>query len=118
MGTMETTAFPISYLDVLAARERLAPHLTPTPLRAYAPLDDATGAHILVKHENHQPTCSFKVRNGLSVMTALTSDERRRGVVAATRGNHGAGLCHAGRLFGVPVTICVPVGNNPEKNEA
>lgn len=112
------SAFPIAYSDVLAARERLAPFLTPTPLRSYPALDAAVGAHVLVKHENHQPTNSFKVRNGFSVMTALTLEERRRGVVAATRGNHGAGLCYAGRRLGVPVTICVPVGNNPEKNEA
>jgi threonine dehydratase len=71
-----------------------------------------------VKHENHLPTNAFKARNALSVMTALPDDERRRGVVAATRGNHGAGVAYAGSLLGVPVTICVPEGNNVEKNEA
>src|SRR5213594_2472429 len=109
---------PINFADVLAARERLRPYLAPTPLRSYAPLDEAVGAHVLVKHENHQPTNSFKVRNGLSVLTSLAPEERGRGVVAATRGNHGLGLCWAGRLLAAPVTICVPVGNNPEKNEA
>jgi threonine dehydratase len=51
-------------------------------------------------------------------MTALDPEERRRGVVAATRGNHGLGLSWSGSLLGAPVTICVPRGNNPEKNEA
>ncbi len=112
--------FPIAFEDVCAARDRLRPYLPPTALRAYAPLDAAVGAgiRVYVKHENHQPTSSFKVRNGLSVLTALGADERRRGVVAATRGNHGLGLAYAGALLGVEVTICVPRGNNPEKNEA
>jgi len=113
-------AWPITFADVLAARERIRPHLPPTPLRSYAPLDAALGGgvRVLVKHENHCPTGAFKARNGMAVMTALDSGERRRGVVAATRGNHGAGLAWAGRIVGVPVTVCVPVGNNPEKNVA
>ena len=112
--------WPITFADVLAARDRIRPHLPPTPFRSYGPLDAAVGngIRVFVKHENHQPTNAFKVRNGLSVMTTLTAEEKRRGVVAATRGNHGLGVAWAGQLLGVPVTICVPVGNNPEKNEA
>lgn len=113
-------AWPITLDDVRAARERLAPYLDATPLRQYAALDAAVGHGITVpvKHENHQPTNSFKARNGLSAMTAFTEAELQRGVLAATRGNHGQGVALAGRLLGVPVTICVPHGNNPEKNEA
>jgi threonine dehydratase len=69
-----------------------------------------------VKHENFQPTGSFKVRNGLAFMTALPDEARVNGVVAATRGNHGLGIAYAGRAFEVPVTVCVPLGNNPDKN--
>jgi threonine dehydratase len=114
------TTWPIAFADVLAARERLRPHLPPTPLRSYAALDEALGAgiRVLVKHENFQPTGAFKVRNGLSALTALTPGRRERGVVAATRGNHGLGLAWAGRRLGAPVTVCVPLGNNPEKNAA
>ncbi len=110
----------IAIADVLAAQRRIRPYLPPTPFRPYPLLDEAVGhgIRVLVKHENHQPTCAFKVRNGLAVVTALPDDARRRGVVAATRGNHGLGLAYAGRLLGVPVTICVPRGNNPEKNDA
>jgi threonine dehydratase len=111
-------AVPITIEDITAARARIAPYLTPTPLRDYRVLDEETGAHVLVKHENHLPTNAFKARNALSFMTALPADQRARGVVAATRGNHGAGLAYAGATLGVPVTICVPVGNNPEKNAA
>ncbi|MBC7790908.1 MAG: threonine/serine dehydratase [Anaerolineae bacterium] len=109
---------PIAFDDVLAARERIRPHIAPSPLRNYAALDECVGADIevFVKHENHLPTNSFKVRNGLSFMTALDAPLRSRGVVAATRGNHGLGLAWAGKLLGVAVTIVVPLGNNPEKN--
>lgn len=109
---------PVTIDDIRAARIRLAPLLTQTPLRAYRELDDAVGhsAHVFVKHENFNPTGSFKVRNGLSFMTALPDDARARGVVAATRGNHGLGIAYAGRAFGVLTTVCVPIGNNPEKN--
>jgi threonine dehydratase len=114
------SAWPIDLDDVLAARARLGAYLAPTPLRSYAPLDAAVGRgiRVMVKHENHHPTNTFKIRNGLSVMTALSDAERRRGVVAATRGNHGLGVAWAGKALGSPVSICVPRGNNPEKNEA
>ncbi|HEX9704329.1 MAG TPA: pyridoxal-phosphate dependent enzyme [Gemmatimonadales bacterium] len=112
--------WPIRFADVLDAERRIRPHLPPTPLRRYATLDAAVGAGIsvAVKHENFQPTNAFKVRNGLALVTTLTDAERRRGLVAASRGNHGLGLAYAGALLACPVTVCVPEGNNPEKNAA
>nr|MBA3453095.1 pyridoxal-phosphate dependent enzyme [Deltaproteobacteria bacterium] len=110
--------WPITWEDVVAARARIAPYLSATPLRRYAALDEEVGARVLVKHDNHLPTNAFKARNTLSFMTALPAEQRARGVVAATRGNHGAGLAWAGTQLGVPVVVCVPVGNNPEKNAA
>jgi len=114
-----TEPWPISWSDVIAARERIRPHLSPTPLRQYAPLDAAVGegVEVWVKHENHNPTNSFKARNALSALVALPPEARARGVVAASRGNHGLGIAWAGSLLGIPATICVPMGNNPEKNE-
>ncbi len=111
---------PISIRDVQSARGRIAAFLTPTPLRDYPRLAELSGGGIelLVKHENHQPTSSFKIRNGLSFMTALDADERRRGVVAASTGNHGQGIAYGGRALGVSTTVCVPAGNNPDKNAA
>src|ERR1700733_4025963 len=111
---------PITIDDVHRARERLRPHLSPTPLRRYAALDLAIGhgISVWVKHENHLPTGAFKARNAMSAMAGLDPSARARGVVAATRGNHGQGLAWAGERLGVPVTICVPLGNNPDKNEA
>jgi len=112
--------WPVTFADVEQARERLAPYLVPTPLRHYPLLDELMGGgtSLMVKHENHQPTGSFKVRNGLSVITDLSPEERGRGVVAASTGNHGQGIAYAGSLLGVKATICVPVGNNPEKTAA
>lgn len=115
---MGMSGWPITFADVLEARERLRAHLEPTPLRSYPVLDQATGIRVLVKHENFQPTGAFKVRNALSALTLLPSESRRRGVVAASRGNHGLGLAWAGQRLEVPVTVCVPLGNNPEKNSA
>ena len=114
------SAAPISIDDVKRARERIAPHLVPTPLRAYPRLAELAGGGIelFVKHENHQPTGSFKIRNGLSFMTALDAGERRRGVVAASTGNHGQGIAYGAQLLGVSATVCVPAGNNPDKNAA
>lgn len=111
---------PVTFEDLVTARQRIAPYLAATPLRRYPALDEAVGhgIRVLVKHENHLPTNAFKARNAMSLMTALTDDERKRGVVAATRGNHGAGLAWAGQLLHAPVVICVPKGNNPEKNAA
>lgn len=112
--------WPITHDDVLAARERLRSQLEPTPLRHHPALDEAVGGgiRVLVKHENFQPTGAFKVRNGVAALTALDAQDRGMGVVAATRGNHGLGLAWAGQRLGVPVTVCVPHGNNPEKNAA
>ncbi|MDQ4079536.1 MAG: pyridoxal-phosphate dependent enzyme, partial [Gemmatimonadota bacterium] len=112
--------WPITFDDVLQARMRLAPYLSPTPLRGYPLLDELfdDGTTLLFKHENHQPTGSFKVRNGLSFITGLADGERARGVVAASTGNHGQGVAYAAALHGVRATICVPVGNNPDKNAA
>ncbi len=117
-GAPRQDAMPIALADVRRARERIEPYVVTTPLRHYPELDAAVGAgvRVLVKHENHQPTGAFKVRNALSALTALDPEARRRGVCAASRGNHGLGLAYAGRILGAPVVVCVPVGNNPEKN--
>jgi threonine dehydratase len=114
------SAWPITIEDVRAARERLRAYLPETPLRDYAALDAAVGhgIRVRVKHENFQPTGAFKVRNGLAALSALAPGTLRRGVVAATRGNHGLGVAWAGARLGAPVTVCVPLGNNPEKNAA
>jgi threonine dehydratase len=101
--------------DVLEARRRISPHLRPTALFRYAALDDLLDATVFVKHENHQPIGAFKVRGGVNLVSQLSPDERERGVIAASTGNHGQSIAYAARLFGVGATICVPEDANPVK---
>jgi threonine dehydratase len=101
--------------DVLEARRRISPHLRPTPLYSYAPLNDLLDAEVFVKHENHQPVGAFKVRGGVNLLAQLSADERELGVISASTGNHGQSIAYAARLFGVPATICVPENANPVK---
>ena len=104
--------------DVLAARQRIAPYLRPTPLYRYPALDALAGAQVWVKHENHQPVGAFKVRGGVNLVSQLTADERRRGVITASTGNHGQSVAYAADLFGVRAIICVPEQANPVKVES
>jgi threonine dehydratase len=101
--------------DVLEARLRIAPHLRRTPLYGYAALDELVDAEVFVKHENHQPVGAFKVRGGVNLISQLSPEERERGVIAASTGNHGQSIAFAARLFGVRATICVPENANPVK---
>jgi threonine dehydratase len=90
--------------------------MRPSPLMTYPLLDEWIGRRTWVKHENHNPTGAFKVRGGLNLIGQFTDAERRRGVITASTGNHGQSIAFASRAYGVPCTIVVPVGNNPEKN--
>ena len=107
-----------SFDDVLAARERIAPHLSPTPLYAWPLLSELVGTEIWVKHENHQPVGAFKVRGGVNLVSQLSEDERQRGLISASTGNHGQSIAFAAKRFGVRAIICVPEGANPLKVSA
>jgi threonine dehydratase len=103
--------------DIYAARERVYRVVKPTPLMRHPLLSAETGLDIRVKHENHNPTGAFKVRGGANLIATLSPAERR-GVITATTGNHGQSIALACQREGVPCTIVVPLGNNPEKNAA
>lgn len=109
---------PPTLNDVYAARERVYRVLRPTPLMRHPLLSAETGLEIFVKHENHNPTGSFKIRGGLNLVASLSVEDRRRGVITATTGNHGQSIALASQREGVPCTILVPHGNNPDKNAA
>jgi len=104
--------------DVLAARQRIAPYLRPTPLYRYPALDGLTGTRTWVKHENHQPVGAFKVRGGVNLVSQLGADERGKGVIAASTGNHGQSVAYAANLFGVRAIVCAPEQANPVKVES
>ena len=107
-----------TFADVLDAARQIRPYLSPTPLRRYPALDRLTGAEVHVKHENHNPTGAFKVRGGVNLVSRLSEDERSRGVIAASTGNHGQSVAYAARLFGVSAIICAPATANPVKVES
>src|SRR6266852_1380498 len=108
---------PPTLQDVYAARERVYRVVKPTPLMRHPLLGAEMGLSIYVKHENHNPTGAFKIRGGLNLIGSLSADERR-GVIAASTGNHGQSIAFACQREAVPCTIVVPMGNNPEKNAA
>lgn len=93
--------------------------MPPTPQYAWPLLASRAGCEVWVKHENHTPTGAFKVRGGLVYLERLKRERPAvRGIISATRGNHGQSLAFAGRRFGVAVTIVAPHGNSREKNAA
>jgi threonine dehydratase len=81
-------------------------------------LDAMTGSRVWVKHENHQPVGAFKVRGGVNLVSQLTAEERHRGVIAASTGNHGQSVAYAADLFSVRAVICMPEQANPVKVES
>ena len=105
--------------EMRAAHDLVRKALTPTPAICWPLIAARLGTEVWVKHENHQPIGAFKVRGGLTYVEALM---RRgadlRGLISATRGNHGQSIAFAGRRYGLPVTITVPHGNSREKNAA
>ncbi|HUA41993.1 MAG TPA: threonine/serine dehydratase [Streptosporangiaceae bacterium] len=113
------TAFGVPDLaDVLAARQRIAPYLQATALYSYPGLGAIVGTQVWVKHENHQPVGAFKVRGGVNLVSQLSAEERDRGVITASTGNHGQSVAYAAGLFGVRAVICVPEQANPVKVES
>jgi len=97
-----------TFADVLAARERLAGRIVRTPTLRSPVLDEATGATVLIKPEPLQRTGSFKLRGATNRIALMGEDERRRGVVTYSSGNHGQACAAAGRMFGAPVTVVMP----------
>lgn len=104
--------------DLLRTAELVHSHLPVSAAIGWPLLDERTGAHVWVKHENHLPTGAFKVRGGIVYAERVAREGTSRGLISATRGNHGQSLALAGGRFGLDVTIVVPFGNSAEKNAA
>jgi threonine dehydratase len=108
-----------SFEELVWACEVVGRWVPPTPQYVWPSLVDAIGAEVWVKHENHTPVGAFKVRGGLVYAERLRLERPAiKGIVSATRGNHGQSLAFAGRAIGMKVTIVVPNGNSPDKNAA
>jgi threonine dehydratase len=94
-------------------------HMPPTPQYAWPLLERRFGCRIVVKHENHTPVGAFKLRGGIVYVERMRRERPHvKGIVSATRGNHGQSLALAAGLFGMPAAIVVPHGNSAEKNAA
>lgn len=104
--------------DVLKAKKVIKNYLVRTPLHYYASLSKLLGAEVYIKHENHQPIGAFKVRGGINLVSRLSPEERRRGVITASSGNHGQSIAYACKLFGVRAIIVCPENANPDKMES
>ncbi|HEY1414669.1 MAG TPA: threonine ammonia-lyase [Caulobacteraceae bacterium] len=100
----------LSLDHIRAAAERIAGQVERTPCRYSRTLSEITGAEIWVKFENLQFTAAYKERGALNRLSHLTAEERKRGVIAASAGNHAQGLAYHGERMGVPVTIVMPRG--------
>jgi threonine dehydratase len=97
----------VSLSDIKAARERIAGKVEPTPTVPSPSLSEIAGSPVFLKLEHRQTTGSFKLRGASNAVAQLSPDEKRRGVVAASTGNHGRALAHAARLEGVRAVICM-----------
>ena len=106
---------PVTLADVVAARQRIADYLPRTPLFRSATLGRLTGTDLALKAENLQRTGSFKARGALNAVLQLTPEQRERGIVTLSAGNHGQGLAYAARLVGVRCVVFMPEHATPTK---
>jgi threonine dehydratase len=116
MRNYEQLSAEVNLLGVVRARAVVGRYLNRTNLTYYSELSRLAGCEVYVKHENHNPTGSFKIRGAINFLQHMSSEELEAGVLVATRGNHGLAMAWAGRFFHVPCTVVVPEGNNPEIN--
>jgi threonine dehydratase len=106
--TSKNHAMSVTLEDIRAARRRITGGVTVTPCPESIPLSEITGARIYCKLDNLQRTGSFKERGARNALLRLPADQCRRGVIAASAGNHAAALAYHGHLLGIPVTVVMP----------
>src|ERR1700759_162830 len=108
-----------SLAEIRQAQDVLYRYMPPTPQYSWPLINQRLGAEVWIKHENHTPVGAFKIRGALIYTEWLRRKQPAvRGVIAATRGNHGQGVAMAARLHGIKCVIVVPYGNSVEKNRA
>jgi threonine dehydratase len=118
LNRTESATLPVSYADVEAAARLLAGKAHRTPVLTSRTIDDLSGARVFFKCENLQRGGAFKFRGAYNALANLTPDQKRRGVVAYSSGNHAQAIALAGRLLGVPATIVMPSDAPSVKAEA
>src|SRR5437899_1737008 len=118
MNAPDKTALAVSYADVASAAERIAGHAHRTPVMTSRTVDERSGARVFFKCENFQRMGAFKFRGAYNAMSRLASDERKRGVLSFSSGNHAQAVALAGKLLGIRVTIVMPSDAPAVKIEA
>ncbi len=113
----EFKEYPISIAEVFRAKNVVENYLRPTNLTYYQGLSSVIDAEVFIKHENHNPTGTFKIRGGLNLVHHLKR-AGIGGVITFSTGNHGLSIATAGRWLGISATVVVPQNNNPVKNLA
>ena len=101
--------------DIRSAHRRIEGFVTRTPLHRYRTLESLIDAELYIKHENHQPLGAFKMRGGINHLLKMTSDQKKKGVVTASSGNHGQSIAYAAKLHNIKAVIIVPENANPGK---
>jgi len=99
---------PVTYADIAAAHERIKPHAVRTPVLSSAAIDAATGASVFFKCENLQNMGAFKFRGAYNALSQLSKEEKSRGVIAFSSGNHAQAVALAGRMLGIKTLIVMP----------
>ena len=101
--------------DVYRAKKTIAPHIPRTPLHYSSGLSEMLSAEVYLKHEEHLPLGAFKGRGGIHLLANLSDEEKKRGLITASSGNHGQSMASACKLFGVKAVIGLPEDANPNK---
>ncbi len=101
--------------DVYRAKKTIASHIPRTPLHYSSGLSEMLSAEVYLKHEEHLPLGAFKGRGGINLLANLSDEEKKRGLITASSGNHGQSMASACKLFGVKAVIGLPEDANPNK---
>ena len=112
----ERLSVQVSFRNILRARSAISHYIHRTNLIYSSELSRIIGCEAFVKHENHLPTGSFKIRGALNFFQTIPKEDVSNGVLVSTRGNHGLAMAWAGQWFNTPCTVVVPENNNPEIN--
>lgn len=107
-STIAPQTSPVSFADIQAARARIRGAVYYSPCPESIPLSELTGMHIYCKLDNLQRTGSFKERGARNALAQLSPDQQKRGVIAASAGNHAQALAYQGKLLGIPATVVMP----------
>jgi threonine dehydratase len=112
----ERLSTQVTIKGILKARSAISPYIHRTNLIHCSGLSRIIGCEAFVKHENHLPTGSFKLRGALNFFQTIPKEDVANGILVSTRGNHGLAMAWAGQWFNTPCTVVVPENNNPEIN--